>query len=136
MEQNELKHQNQALKSELNDASSSRASDKNLFENDSEMNLRDFDDAPGSSSELHENLYAQVNVLQQKLNMLRNSNDSRNELIQVLDNREAQLQSEHQQNHEKLMELHNKKRHADRTLSQLQNLDGDVEDEDIGELVF
>lgn len=61
MEQNELKHQNQALNLELNDASSSRASDKNLFENDSEMNLRDFEDAP--SSELHENLYAQVIML-------------------------------------------------------------------------
>lgn len=100
------------------------------------MNLRDFEDAPGSGSELHENLYAQVNVLQQKLNMLRNSNESRNELIHVLDNREAQLQCEHQQNQEKLMELHSKKRQADRVMSQLQNFDEDGEDEDIGEFLY
>lgn len=132
MEQSELKRQNQRLNLELNDTSSSRASDKNFFENDSEVSLRDLEDTSGPSSELQENLFAQVNVLQQKLNFLRNSNDSRNELIQVLDNREAQLQSDHQQNQEKLMELQNKKRHADRAMSQLQNFEEDADDEDIG----
>lgn len=68
--------------------------------------------------------------------MLRNSNESRNELIQVLDNREAQLLGEHQQNQEKLMELQNKKRRADRVMSQLQNLEEDGEDQDIGLFFF
>lgn len=117
---------------DVNDASSSRSC-KNLFENDSENGLDEFQ-ANQAHLELQDNLSAQVNMLQEKLKMLHNSNNSRSDLIQVLDKRDAHLQSEHLQLQEKLAELQNKKRQVDRLVSQLQNMDDEVvEDDDIGE---
>lgn len=99
--------------------------DKNLLENDPELEEL--------NSELPENLYQQVNVLQQKLNMLHNANEGRNDFMQVLDKRDEQLQSEHVQLQEKLRELQNKKMHIDSMVTQLQTMDEDVEEDDIGE---
>lgn len=124
MEQERLMAQLHGL--DVNDVSSSRTSDKNLFENDD-------DDVTGSCCDLQENLNAQVQMLQDKVSVLRNSNDSRTGLIHVLDKRDAQLQTEHMQLQEKLRELQTKKQQVDKLVMQLQNLDETEDDEDIGE---
>lgn len=131
MAQHEQKYQNQ--RTNLEQITNSLSSPKNVFENDSEVGAREPEEI--SNSDLPEILYAQVNSLQQKLNMLHNSNEGRTELIQVLDNRDLQLQSEHVQLQEKLIELQNKKMQVDRLVSQLHIVDDDVDDDDIG-IVF
>lgn len=104
--------------------------DKNLLENDAE----EVDELRLQNADLPENLYQQVNVLQQKLNMLHNTNEARNDIIQVLDNRDTELQSEHVELQEKLRELQNRKLQVDRIVSQLQTIDVEGDDEDdIGE---
>lgn len=82
-----------------------------------------------------ENLNAQVNLLQERLNLMHTSNDARNELIEALDKRDAQVLSEQAQLHEKLVELQNKKLAVDRLVSQLQNLDEMQEEDDLGSQV-
>lgn len=104
--------------------------DKNLLENDAD----EVEETRLQNADLPENLYQQVNVLQQKLNMLHNTNEARNDLIQVLDNRDLQLQSEHIELQEKLRELQTKKMQVDTLVSQLQTIDDEGGDEDdIGE---
>lgn len=103
--------------------------DKNLLENGSE----ELEEMRLQNTDLPENLYQQVNILQQKLNMLHNTNEAKNDLIQVLDKRDTQLQSEHMELQEKLRELQNKKMQVDRLMSQLQTADDEGDEDDIGE---
>lgn len=103
--------------------------DKNLLENDADLELEEL------TTELPENLYQQVNILQQKLNMLHNANDGRNDFLQVLDKRDDQLRSEHVQLQEKLRELQNRKSQVDRLVTQLQTIDDEGDDDDIGKFV-
>lgn len=86
---------------------------------------------------VQEQFQAQVDSIQQKLNQLRDSNDNRNQLIQLLDKRDIQLQSEHMELQGKLRELHNKKMQVDLLVSQLQNMNEDPpEEDDVGMLTF
>lgn len=105
--------------------------DKNLLENDTE----EVEELRLQNSDLPENLYQQVNVLQQKLNMLHGGggNESRNDFIQVMDKRDTQLQSEHMELQEKLRELQSRKMQVDSLVSQLQNIDDEGDEDDIGE---
>lgn len=103
--------------------------DKNLLENDAE----ELDELRLQNSDLPENLYQQVNVLQQKLNMLHAGDESRNDFIQVMDKRDTQLQSEHMELQEKLRELQSRKMQVDRLVSQLQTVDDEGDEDDIGE---
>lgn len=107
--------------------------DKNLLENDPEACMRELEELQLQNCDLPENLYQQVSILQQKLNMLHNSKEGRNDLIQVLDKRDVQLQTEHVQLQEKLRELQTKKMQVDRLMSQLQTVDDEADDDDIGQ---
>lgn len=96
--------------------------------------LRNINEPRGrtSGSNINENMQTQIEALQQHLTMLRDSNDSRNHLIQVLDNRDAQLRSEHIELQGRLLELQNKKTQVDLLVSQLQSMNEESEDEEVG----
>lgn len=85
-----------------------------------------------SSLNIQEQFQAQVDSIQQKINHLRDSNDNRNQLIQFLDKRDVQLQSEHMELQGKLRELQTKKMQVDQLVSQLQCMNDESEEDDIG----
>lgn len=85
------------------------------------------------SSNVNDNLLSQIDAIQQHIGLLRESTDNRNQLIQLLDNRDAQLQSEHQELQGKLYELQKKKSQVDQLASQLQSINDDSDEEgDVG----
>lgn len=85
-----------------------------------------------STMNVQEQFQAQVDSIQQKINQLRDSNDNRNQLIHILDKRDLQLQSEHMELQGKLKELQNKKMQVDQLVSQLQYMNEESEEDDIG----
>lgn len=85
-----------------------------------------------NSSNVNENLYAHMENLQQHIGLLRDSNESRSQLIHILDNRDTELQNEHKQLQEKLTELQKKKNQVDQLVSQLQSMNEESEEEDVG----
>jgi myosin heavy subunit len=85
----------------------------------------------GSNSNLQDKLLAEVDSLQNQIVNLHNVNDDRNQLIQVLDNRDSELRAQHVELQSKLSELQTKKMQIDQLVAQLQNLE-DVDDDDVG----
>lgn len=66
---------------------------------------------------------------------LRDANEEREQLIQVLDHQDADLRTQHAELQNKLVELQSKKMQVDELVVQLQNF-GDDEDEDLGKETF
>lgn len=63
---------------------------------------------------------------------MHNANDEREELIQTLDNRDAELRSQHAELQNKLVELQNKKMQVDQLVTQLQHFGEQEDEEDMG----
>ncbi|RZC42460.1 SCP-1 and/or EzrA domain containing protein [Asbolus verrucosus] len=85
----------------------------------------------GSNSNLQDKLLAEVDSLQNQIVNLHNVNEDRNQLIQVLDNRDTELRAQHIELQNKLTELQNKKMQIDQLVAQLQNME-DADDDDVG----
>lgn len=71
--------------------------------------------------------------LQNEIMVMRGANDEREDLLQTLDNRDAELRSQHAELQSKLMELQNKKMQVDQLVHQLQSF-GEDEEEDVGKV--
>lgn len=116
------KKANQQVIKELEDRLNSLKADSNCTPRQTSFNIQ-------------EQFQSQVDSIQQKINQLRDSNDNRNQLIQFLDKRDVQLQSEHMELQGKLRELQTKKMQVDQLVSQLQCMnDAESEEDDIGTL--
>ncbi|XP_017773228.1 PREDICTED: uncharacterized protein LOC108560270 isoform X4 [Nicrophorus vespilloides] len=76
-----------------------------------------------------------VDSLQGRILQMRDGNDNRNQLIQMLDNRDAQIQAEHNALQGKLMELQNKKMKVDQLVLQLQNMNEESDEDEMGSRV-
>ncbi|KAK9731483.1 hypothetical protein QE152_g13599 [Popillia japonica] len=114
------KKANQQVIKELEDRLNSLKADSNCTPRQTSFNIQ-------------EQFQSQVDSIQQKINQLRDSNDNRNQLIQFLDKRDVQLQSEHMELQGKLRELQTKKMQVDQLVSQLQCMnDAESEEDDIG----
>lgn len=104
---------------------------------DIEERLKNLNDVQATSSKplssnLHEHLISQVDTLQQKIGMLHDANEHGNQLIQILDNRDTQLQKEHMDLQAKLQDLHERKMQVDNLVSQLESMNEDSEEDDVG----
>ncbi|XP_025830058.1 pericentriolar material 1 protein isoform X2 [Agrilus planipennis] len=97
-----------------------------ISENNFDATIRELEDTLNGLKTYHNN--ADVDTLQERL-------ESSNQLIHMLGTRDAQLNSEHLELQEKLNELQTKKQQIDQLASELQNLNEDNEDEDIGQQV-
>ncbi|GJQ75219.1 hypothetical protein Trydic_g9819 [Trypoxylus dichotomus] len=123
---------------EINDVSynpgSKKANQDIIKELEDRLNsLRADNSTPRQGSvNIQEQFQAQVDSIQQKINQLRDSNDNRNQLVHLLDKRDVQLQSEHMELQGKLRELQNKKMQVDQLVSQLQSMNEESEEDDIG----
>lgn len=91
--------------------------------------------AESNQQNVHDSILAKVESLHNQILVMHNANDEREELIHTLDNRDAELRSQHAELQNKLAELQNKKMQVDQLVAQLQNF-GDDEEEDIGEIYF
>lgn len=74
---------------------------------------------------------AKVESLENQILSMHTANDEREDLIQVLDNRDADLRSQHAELQSKLIELQNKKMQVDELVAQLQTFNEEGE-EDVG----
>lgn len=88
-----------------------------------------------SQQNVHDSILAKVESLHNQIMVMHNANDEREELIQTLDNRDAELRSQHAELQDKLVELQNKKMQVDQLVAQLQSF-GEDEEEDIGKKDF
>lgn len=84
-----------------------------------------------SQQNVHDTILAKVESLHNQILVMHNANDEREELIQTLDNRDAELRSQHAELQSKLVELQNKKMQVDQLVTQLQSF-GEEEEEDVG----
>lgn len=80
---------------------------------------------------IQDNILSKVDSLQSQIMSLRDANEEREQLIQALDNQDADLRSQHAELQSKLVELQSKKMQVDELVVQLQSF-GEEEDEDIG----
>lgn len=85
----------------------------------------------GSNSNLQDKLMAEMDSLQNQIINMHNINDDRNQLIQVLDNRDTELRTQHLELQNKLSELQNKKSQVDQLVAQLQILE-ETDEDDVG----
>ncbi|XP_008191614.1 pericentriolar material 1 protein isoform X2 [Tribolium castaneum] len=85
----------------------------------------------GSNSNLQDKLLAEMDSLQSQIVTMHNINDDRNQLIQVLDNRDTELRAQHLELQNKLSELQNKKSQVDQLVAQLQVLE-ETDEDDVG----
>ncbi|XP_018572470.1 pericentriolar material 1 protein isoform X2 [Anoplophora glabripennis] len=84
-----------------------------------------------SNQKAQDNILAKVHSLHNQIITMHNANDERENLIETLDNRDAELRMQHADLQNKLQELQNKKLQVDQLVAQLQSF-GDEEEEDIG----
>lgn len=112
------------------------------------MTEEDFDDAirvleerakrlngtrPPPNSNFEDKFLAEVDALQNQIMIMHDANEERSQLIEVLDNRDAELRSQHVELQNKLMDLQNKKQQVDQLVAQLNSIDGAEEDDnDVG----
>lgn len=87
-----------------------------------------------SGSNIHESLMTQIDSINHKIGYLRDVNDQGAQLIQVLDNRDLQLQNEHTQLQAKLKDLQEKKLQVDSLVSQLETMNEESEEDDVRKL--
>nr|XP_022914497.1 uncharacterized protein LOC111424984 isoform X1 [Onthophagus taurus] len=127
-----ISHQNYDVDSSSENASSKKGN-QDIRELEERWNALRLE--PSTSNNLTENLQNQVEVLQHKVGQLRDTNDNRTHLIQMLDKRDVQLQNEHAELQGKLWELQNKKRQVDQLVSQLQTMNDESEEDDMGSQV-
>ncbi|XP_044255620.1 pericentriolar material 1 protein-like isoform X2 [Tribolium madens] len=119
--------------------SSTNQRDKNLssvqdFDNairELEERTKRLNEPRGSNSNLQDKLLAEMDSLQNQIVTMHNINDDRNQLIQVLDNRDTELRAQHLELQSKLSELQNKKSQVDQLVAQLQVLE-DTDEDDVG----
>lgn len=84
-----------------------------------------------SSSNLQDTLMTQIDSINHKIGYLRDVNDQGAQLIQILDNRDLQLQNEHTQLQAKLKDLQEKKLQVDSLVSQLETMNDESEEDDV-----
>lgn len=109
---------------------------KELEERLSSLKADTLNHRPQPTFNVQEQFQAQVESIQDKITQLRDSNDNRNQLIHFLDKRDAQLQTEHMELQGKLWELQNKKMQVDQLVSQLQCMNDESEEDDIGKTCY
>lgn len=88
-----------------------------------------------SQQNVHDSILAKVESLHNQIMVMHDANDEREELIETLDNRDAELRSQHVELQNKLVELQNKKMQVDQLVAQLQSF-GEDEEEDVGKVQF
>ncbi|XP_019870036.2 pericentriolar material 1 protein isoform X3 [Aethina tumida] len=88
---------------------------------------------PPPNSNFEDKFLAEVDALQNQIMIMHDANEERSQLIEVLDNRDAELRSQHVELQNKLMDLQNKKQQVDQLVAQLNSIDGAEEDDnDVG----
>lgn len=128
--QQKLAQQHHQSSKELNHIKSAKFEDEQ-FLNESQAS---FCGSTQPGSNLQENLVNQIDSLHQKIGYFHDANEQSTQLLQMLDNRDAQLQNEHVNLQVKLKDLQEKKLQVDSLVSQLENMNEESEEDDVREL--
>ncbi|CAH0561493.1 unnamed protein product [Brassicogethes aeneus] len=84
------------------------------------------------NSQFQDKFIQDVDALQSQIMIMHDANEERSQLIEVLDNRDQELRSQHVELQNKLQDLQNKKQQVDLLVAQMQSFDGPEVEDDVG----